>query len=295
MQNNLDSELLRTFVAVAETGNLTHAAHRLLRTQSAISMQIKKLEESVGVPLLDRGSRGVELTPKGEQLLSNARRIVALIDETAASLAAPPLEGRVRLGIPDEYGYAVMVNALGAFTKAHPDVEIFASYGRSVDHMEAVMKDRLDLALVFEWQEFSDGEVLMHDPTVWVTSDAHSPHLEKPLPIALYDNKGWCTDFALSMLSRKKLDYRIAYRSATTGGLKVAVMSGIAIAPVSRSNIPAGCRELTEAEGFGNIDASKVVMHRNPRSRGQAVDAMARSIRDAFGAAGTVSRLSRTG
>ncbi|GIL02345.1 MAG: LysR family transcriptional regulator [Alphaproteobacteria bacterium] len=285
--NPLDPELLRTFLAVADTGNFTRAASRVHRTQSAVSMQIKRLEETVGAPLFARGPRGVELTAKGEQLLANARRIVALIDETAASLGAPPLQGKLRLGIPEEYGYSVLVRALGAFARVHPEVEISARYGRSADHMQAVAEDRLDLAIVFEWQDFSDGEVLMSDPTVWVTSDAHATHEQRPIPIALYENEGWCTDFALRMLTRRRLPYRVAYRSETGGGLKVAVMSGLAIAPISRSNIPPGCRELAAAEGFGDIDASKVVMHRNPRSRGDVVDAMARAIRDGFAASAT--------
>jgi DNA-binding transcriptional LysR family regulator len=289
MNHPLESELLRTFVAVAETGNLTRAGEIVHRTQSAISMQIKRLEKGVGEPLLVRGSRGVELTAKGEQLLANARRIVALIDETAASLSAPPLEGKVRLGIPEEYGYSILVRALGAFARVHPDVEINARYGSSAEHMRAVEADKLDLAVIFEWQHYSRGDVLMSDPTVWVTSQAHAKHQERPLPIALYEDAGWCSEFALQLLARLGLPHRVAYRSKTGGGLKVAVMSGIAIAPISRSNIPEGCRELTEEDGFGEIDQSRVVMHRNPRSRGPAVDAMARAIRDAFAIPGPVT------
>jgi len=278
----LDSELLRTFVAVAETGNITRAADRVARTQSAVSMQIRRLEDCVGSALFARGSRGVELTAKGEQLLSSARRIVALIDETAASLVAPPLEGSVRIGIPEEYGVAMLSRALSAFAHVHPDVEISARHGCSSDHMAAVAADELDLAVVFEWQDFSAGEVLMTDPTVWVTQQAHPLHEERPMPIALYNNSGWCTDFAIRSLKERGLKWRVAYRSDTSGGLKMAVISGLAVAPISRSNIPEGCRELTTADGFGEIDQSRVVLHRNRRSRGPAVTAMARAIRDAF-------------
>ena len=285
MVNTLESELLRTFLAVAETGNLTRAGEVVNRTQSAVSMQIKRLEEGIGEALFTRGSRGVELTAKGEQLLSNARRIVALIDETAASLAAPPLEGKIRLGIPEEYGDSILVRAISTFAKVHPDVEIHARYDSSADNMALLSKDQLDLAVVFEWQNYSLGEMLMSDPTVWVSSDAHAPHAERPVPIAIYQSSGWCTEFALQFLDTRGLAYRTAYRSRTSGGLKVAVKSGLAIAPISRSNIPEGCRELTEEDGFGEIDHSRVVMHRNPRSRGPAVDAMARAIRDAFSAA----------
>ena len=100
MALHLDSDLLRTFVAVAETGNFTRAATQVNRTQSAVSMQIKRLEDMVGEMLFSRGPRGVGLTRKGDELLSKARRIVSLLDETAASMSAPPLDGPVRIGIP---------------------------------------------------------------------------------------------------------------------------------------------------------------------------------------------------
>ena len=282
MVNPLESELLRTFLAVAETGNLTRAGESVHRTQSAVSMQIKRLEDGIGEALFTRGSRGVELTAKGEQLLDNARRIIALIDETAASLTAPPLEGNIRLGIPEEYGDTILVRAISTFSKVHPDVEIHARYDSSADNMALLSKGQLDLAVVFEWQHYSLGEMLMSDHTVWVTSNAHAPHERRPMPIALYQNSGWCTEFALQLLESRGHSYRTAYRSRTSGGLKVAVKSGLAIAPLSRSNIPEGCRELTAEDGFGDIDDSRVVMHRNPHSRGPAVDAMARAIRDAF-------------
>ncbi|MGD9915428.1 MAG: LysR substrate-binding domain-containing protein [Rhizobiaceae bacterium] len=282
MPPHLDSDLLRTFVAIAEAGNFTRAADTLGRTQSAVSMQVRKLEASVGEPLFARGSRGVTLTRKGDSLLTNARRIVSLLDETAASLSGPALDGAVRIGIPEEYGDAILSRALGAFAKRHPQVEVTVRYARSTAQTAAVAAGELDLAVVFEWQDFSHSEVLMRDPTVWVTSELHQRHAERPIPIALYASSGWCRDFALRSLEERGLPYRVAYRTETSGGLKLAVTSGLAIAPVSRSNIPAGCRELTHADGFGAIDRSNVVMHRNPNARSGAIDGMAAAIREAF-------------
>ncbi|MEP9373008.1 LysR substrate-binding domain-containing protein [Mesorhizobium sp. KR1-2] len=282
MTLHLDSDLLRTFVAVAEASNFTKAAEQVCRTQSAVSMQIKRLEEMVGEPLFDRGSRGVSLTRKGLDLIQNARRIVSLLDETAASMRAEPLDGPVRIGIPEEYSYSVLSRALGAFAKMHPKVEITVKYAHSASQMAALEAGELDLAVVFEWQDFSDGEILMRDPTVWVTSNLHLQHEERPLPVALYNRDGWCRDFALKSLEDRGHDYRVAYTSDTTGGLKLAVASGLAIAPVSRSNIPLDCRELTVAEGFGDIDASNVVLHRAPGATSEAINGMAEAIRDAF-------------
>lgn len=279
---HLDSDLLRTFVAVAETGNFTRAAEHVSRTQSAVSMQIKRLEHMVGETLFERGSRGVSLTHRGRELIINARRIVSLIDETAASLKAKSLDGPVRIGIPEEYNYSVLSRALGTFSKLHPKVEITVKYAHSASQVEALEAGELDLAVVFEWQDFSGGEILMRDPTVWATSNLHCQHEEKPLPVALYNRDGWCRDFALRSLEERGHSHRVAYTSDTTGGLKLAVASGLAIAPVSRSNIPPDCRELTTAEGFGDIDASNVVLHRALGPVSEAINGMAEAIREAF-------------
>lgn len=282
MKPALDSDLLRTFVAVADTGNFTRAAERAGRTQSAVSMQIKKLEETVGAALFERGPRGVLLTRRGSDLVANARRIVSLLDETQASLSAPPLGGLVRIGIPEEYGQPILSRALGAFAKRHPQVEVTVRFAHSDSQKAALAAGTIDLSVMFEWQDFSGGEVLMRDPTVWATSEPHRTHEERPVPIALYNRKGWCKDFAIRSLEERGLDYRVAYTSDTTGGLKLAVTSGLAIAPISRSNIPAGCRELGPADGFGDIDSSNVVLRRNPTARGEAIDGMEEAIREAF-------------
>ncbi|MER8820397.1 LysR substrate-binding domain-containing protein [Mesorhizobium sp. M0991] len=282
MKPNLDSDLLRTFVAVADTGNFTKAAERAGRTQSAVSMQMKRLEGMVGDSLFERGSRGVALTRRGGELIANARRIVSLLDETAASMVVAPLGGPVRIGIPEEYGHAILSRALGAFAKRHPQVDITVRYAHSGAQIASLAAGELDLAVVFEWQDLSGGEVLMHDPTVWVTSELHHMHEERPVPIALYNRAGWCKDFAIKSLEQRGLTYRVAYTSDTNGGLRLAVTSGLAIAPISRSNIPAGCRELTAADGFGDIDSSNVVLRRNPNASGEAIDGMEEAIREAF-------------
>lgn len=280
----LDSDLMRTFVAVADAGSFTHGAVQVSRTQSAVSMQIKRLEDLVGEPLFERGSRGVALTRKGQDLIVRARRIVSLIDETAASLRSVPLDGPVRIGIPEEYGDPVLADALALFTKRHPGVEVTVRFAHTLSQLSALYSGELDLAVVFEWQSFSDGEMLRSDPTVWATSQTRAFPDGSPVPVALYNTTGWCRDFALKSLERDGIDYRIAYMSDTSGGLRLAATSGLAIAPITRSRIPEGCRELGPADGFSPIDAARVVLLRNPNTGGAAIDSMAQAIREAFGA-----------
>lgn len=282
MAVQLDSDLLRSFVAVAEFENFTRAADSLGRTQSAISMQMKRLEELVGEPLFERGPRGVALTRKAGELLVNARRIVNLLDETAASLNAPALHGRVRIGIPEEYGASVVSRALAAFGKVHGNVEITVRHAGSVTQKDALERGELDLAVIFDWERSPKGEVLMVDPTVWATSDVHRQHEQTPVPVALYEHGGWSMESAVRSLEKSGRAYRVAYRSDTGSGLKLAVSSGLAIAPLSRSNIPVDCRDLTAADGFRRIELSRVVMHRRKNATGKAVTAMADAIREAF-------------
>ncbi len=294
MTVHLDSDLLRSFVAVADFENFTRAADALGRTQSAISMQMKRLEELVGEPLFERGPRGVALTEKASELLVNARRIVNLLDETAAALAAPALHGRVRIGIPEEYGASVASRALAAFSKVHGNVEIMVRHAGSVTQKDALERGELDLAVIFDWERSPKGEVLMVDPTVWTTSEVHRAHEQTPLPVALYEHGGWSLESAVRSLEKSGRPYRVAYRSDTGSGLKLAVSSGLAIAPLSLSNIPTGCRELTAADGFPRIELSRVVMHRRKKATSKAVTAMADAIREAFRANETSDRLYRS-
>ena len=278
----VESDLLRIFVAVAQSGNVTHASERLGRTQSAISMQVRKLEDSIGATLFERGPRGVTLTADGKRLLPYARRIVGLVDETTAAMRSAPLDGPVRVGIPEEYNQTILPNALVAFAEAHPGIEVTVLCGYTAQQLAALEADELDLAIIFDWCDGVTGELLAIDPTVWVVSGAHERHLERPVPIAVYWRSSWCREFALRSLERHAIDYRIAYTCDTSGGLRSAVASGLTIAPLSRSNIPSGARELTTADGFPSIDSSRVVLKRNPRRSGPAIDGMAETIRAAF-------------
>ena len=277
-----DSDLLRSFLAVADTGSVTAAADRLGRTQSAVSLQIKRLEDSLGQPLFDRLARGVALTPRGAQLLPYARRVVSLLDEAAIALREKPLTGPVRVGIPDEYSGTVLPRALAAFDERHEGVQVTVRCDHSEGQMRALEADELDLAVIYDWSYVQDGELLCIDPTVWVTSVAHAQHLRRPVPVGLYFRSDWCRDFAEASLNQQGIDWRPAWLCDLAAGFRVAVSNGVAIAPLSRSTIPAGCRELTAADGFPIVDSARVVLRRNPRGTSPAIEGMAAMLREAF-------------
>ncbi len=278
----LDSDLMRSFLAVADAGSVTAAAGRLFRTQSAVSLQVKRLEESLGQPLFERQARGVALTPRGEQLVPYARRVLALLDEAAVALREKPLVGPVRVGIPDEYSGTVLPRVLAAFDERHEGVQVSVRVDHSTALMAALEADEIDLGVMYDWAYVLEGEVLCIDPTVWVSSEAHAQHLRRPVPVAVYFRSEWSRDYAELSLDRQGIDWRAAWSCDMAGGFRVAVMNGMAIAPLSRSTIPAGCRELTGKDGFPIVDSARVVMRRNPRGTSPAVEGMAVLLREAF-------------
>jgi DNA-binding transcriptional LysR family regulator len=282
MREPIESDLLRTFLVVVETANFSVAAQRVGRTQSAISAAIKKLEETIGETLFERGARGVVLTRQGVQLVPYARRVIDLLSEAAATIRSKPLGGPVRIGIPEEYSQTVLPAALAAFAVRHPAVEVTVSCDYTVRNIAALERDELDLAVVFDWSDQASGEVLCIDPTVWVTSIVHRLHDIDPLPIATYRNSSWARDFALKSLQQLGRNYRVAFIADTSSGLKNAVIAGLAVTTLSRSNIPPGCRELTMEDGFPPVDSSKVVLRRNTFRSSEAVRELAEMVRDAF-------------
>lgn len=278
----LDSDLMRSFLAVADSGSVTAAAARLLRTQSAVSLQVKRLEDSLGQPLFQRQARGVVLTPRGEQLVPYARRVVALLDEAAVALREKPLVGPVRVGIPDEYSGTVLPRVLAAFDERQEGVQVSVRVDHSTAQIAALEADEIDLAVIYDWQYVQEGEVLGIDPTVWVTSVTHAQHLRRPVPVAVYFQSAWSRDYVELSLNRLGIDWRAAWSCDMAGGFRVAVTNGMAIAPLSRSTIPPGCRELTAEDGFPIVDSARVVLRRNPRGTSPAVEGMAALLREAF-------------
>ncbi len=278
----LDSELLRSFVAISDAGSFTRAAQSLHKTQSAVSMQVKRLESLVGHPLFVREARGVALTPCGETLLLNARRVLALLEETLSDLRGERVEGAVRIGVPEEYSASILPEILGRFAETHPAVEVTVTCGQSLALGAAFDRGDLDLAVLLVDQGRAEGEVLGHDPTVWATSARHLVHEQEPLPVALFDQGCWWRDWALKMLEDRGKPYRIAYSSASTAGLQAALSAGLAVAVMGASTVPAGARLLTPEEGFVNLPGSTIVLRRGGDLSTGAVKSMTDVIRQAF-------------
>ncbi len=282
METRLDSELLRTFVAIADTGSFTRASDVVFRTQSAISMQIKKLEEIVGESLFIREARGVSLTYNGETLLESARRILKLLDNAEKSFDKRRVEGIVRVGIPEEYGSTVLPNVLASFSEDFPGVQISVRCEPSESFPQYIDQGSLDIAVVVCDPGDERGEILFYDPTVWATSKRNLAHEENPLPLAVFEKGCLWRDWALKAMDQIDRSYRIAYSSASVAGIQAAVSSGLAVALLGQSTLPVGARSLTQSEGFPRLTGANITLQQRVGLQSEAAEFMALAIVNAF-------------
>src|SRR6201985_1292388 len=181
----IDIDQLRTFIAIAETGSFTKAAEFVHKTQSAVSMQMKRLEERIERPIFARDGRASKLTEDGGRLLDYARRIVKLNMETIAAFSDENLSGRVRLGVPDDYADRYLPEIMARFSRAYPGVELSVACEPSVELVKHIDANELDLAIITDCGSSRASEVFRRERLLWVTSNRHSTHLEEPLPLAL--------------------------------------------------------------------------------------------------------------
>ncbi|WP_020676172.1 LysR substrate-binding domain-containing protein [Geopsychrobacter electrodiphilus] len=285
MRINLPTELLRTFLAIADGGNFSQAAEQVNRTQSAVSMQIKRLEELVGKPLLNRDRQAdARLTSEGLTLVGYARRILKLNEEAVSILKRPELSGWVRIGLPDDYATRFLPEILAGFSRTYPQVQVKVTCEPSNQLVPLMKKGELDLAMTTSPELVIENALLLRrEPTLWVTSNQHLQHEERPLPLALFPTDCYCRLWALKALESADIDHRIAYTSPSVLGILAAVSAGLAVSALSQSVIPEGLRPLTPSEGFPLLPDASFFLHRNALENNLVIDSLAEHIAKAFG------------
>lgn len=231
---NLDMDALRSFVTGIDAGSFAQAADRLGRSTSAISAQLKKLEDQTGTALVRRSGRGLALTDGGEALLSYARRILKLNDEAVNAVQSPKLEGWVRLGIQEDFGEDLLPHVLGRFARAHPKVRIEGRIGRNVELKEKIASGHLDLALAWDDGTAPDAERIASLPLCWLGPAEEDPLWQagggEPLPLAVLEAPCLLRTLACAYLDRAGIAWRIAFVSPSLGGLWAATAAGLGIA-----------------------------------------------------------------
>ncbi|MDM9625858.1 LysR substrate-binding domain-containing protein [Rhizobium sp. S152] len=280
-----DLDVLRTFVTGMELGNFARAADRLGRSTSAVSAQLKKLEEQAGTPIFRKSGRGLALTDAGETMLGYARRLLDLNDEAAAAVNSVELEGWVRLGLQEDFGETLLPDVLGRFARAHPKVRIEARVVRNAELIERVTAGKLDLALAW-----SDGTLTPHCdgigevPMRWIGSASTSLWWDRasgePLPLAALEAPCLLRSAATKAMDAAGISWRLAFVSPSLGGLWAATAAGLGITLRTPIGLPAKVRPLALGElALPELPGLGLVLHRAEAESAPAVARLAGLVR----------------
>jgi DNA-binding transcriptional LysR family regulator len=299
----LDLDLLRSFVTIAEEKSFTRAADRVGRTQSAVSLQVQRLEGVLGQKLFDRGKGGsIELTSQGHYLLGRAREILDLNDDIMRSIRAVPVHGTVRLGIPDEVSGRYLARILERFAFQAPLIEVAVTTASSCVLASQFKKGEHDLIIVDQGLEPRQwpAEEVWRQPVRWITSEFHRQHLQDPLPLVVSPAEcpfrpPWLEQclsrgIATGTLDRAGRKYRIVNSASTTAGQFAAVSAGLAVAAsMATWAMPPGLRALSDDEGLPSLPVASYLMVKARDPRQPMTDMLAAQIHAVFGTESTAA------
>lgn len=285
MLPNLDIDQLKTFLAIVDSGSFTRAAGEVNKTQSAVSMQMKRLEESLGRPLFAKDGRGTRFTRDGERLIQYARRIAALSDEAVSAFIKPDITGTVRFGTPDDYAEVFLPEILARFSRTHPHVTIDVECANSEPLAMRTKRGEFDLSVVTFCGPDIVGEPVRQEDLVWVSSARHSPHLLEILPVAASHAGCSWRKLVTSTLEKAGRRYRVAYSSPNAATVIAAVMQGLAVGAMPSICVRPGMRVLTEQDGFPTLGTFEIGLIRKPGKSNPATEALAQHIKEGLGTA----------
>jgi DNA-binding transcriptional LysR family regulator len=238
---NLDIDLLRTFAVIAERGSFTRAAEKLMRQQSTISLQVKRLEDALGHRLLDRDSRSVTLTREGQAVLAYAHRILDLNDEVVSLVHEPQMQGHVRLGTPEDFATQHLPDILARFVQAYPAVTLEVTCDLTLNLLGGYRAGQFDIVLLKRERSAGTGGVrVWREPLVWVCHNHDHMTARGPLPLVVSPEPCVYRKRATRALDRVKRPWRIAYVCGSLAGSIAAVRAGLGVTVLPRKMVPAG-------------------------------------------------------
>jgi DNA-binding transcriptional LysR family regulator len=269
---SIDSELLRTFVAIADEGGYTKAGEVVNRTQSAVSMQMKRLEEDVvRRPLFVKDGRTVSFTAEGQVLLGYARRILKLHSEVFNTLREPHMVGTVKIGTPDDYVMRFLPGILQRFAQAYPLVQVEVHCESST---QLLQRQDLDLSIVTR----EPGQ----ERFVWAVGAGFSPQEQTPMPLAMFNTDCFCRQWAINALEASGREYRVAYTSASLSAIMAVVSAGLAVTAQLQSLITSDLEVLGEGHGLPQLPSASIVLLRNPNNPSPITECLADHIAEGF-------------
>ena len=281
---NLDLELIRAFVAVADHGSMTVAGNVLHLTQSAVSQQIKRLEDSLGRRIFERDTNEVRLTPHGEILLKYAQQIIKLSNDACLHLTDADVAGVVRIGTPEDFATTHLSAILSQFVRAHPLVALEVYCDFTVNLLDGFSKGLYDLMLFKrEPQGFGGGTEVWREVLDWTASPNALLPENKPIPLVLAPVPDVYRKRALAALDAEQRPWRIAYTSPSLAGLQAAVQAGLGITVLPTEMIPAGLVSVTSRLSLPKLADTEIALYRAPGTLSQAAELLASSIIESLG------------
>ncbi|MFL0694943.1 MAG: LysR substrate-binding domain-containing protein [Agrobacterium tumefaciens] len=273
-------DVLRTFVAVVDNGGFTRAAERVGRTQSTVSLQIKKLEENLGRRVFAREpGRELQLTPDGEILLTYARQILRIGDEARARLMEPDVAGRVRLGTPEDFATVHLPEVLARFARAHPQVALEVNCDFTMNLLDGFAKGQYDLVLFKREPQGPGGGIgVWREVLVWTASSRLVLSPDEPLPLVLAPVPDIYRKSALASLNAAGRAWRITYTSPSLAGLQAAVKAGLGVTVLPREMVPPGFVLLGPEHGLPSLADTEIVLCRAPGDLSRAAEVLGEHI-----------------
>jgi DNA-binding transcriptional LysR family regulator len=261
----LDLELLRSFVSVVDAGGFTRASERVHRTQSTVSQQIKRLEDDLGQPLLNRNGKDVTPTEAGERLLSYARRLLSLAEEARDVVARPESEGAVRLGIPEDFAAYRLAKLLATFARSRPGLRLDVRADQSTYLKRDIERGDLDLALLKRDAGGNGAIAVWPEKVHWVTSKTHPVDINSgSVPLIGFPSGCLYRSRAIHALESTGRSWHMAYTSSGLAGIQAAVAAGLGLSILSDIAIQPGHRVLTAKDGFAPIDKTEIALMASP-------------------------------
>ncbi|KCV80971.1 LysR family transcriptional regulator [Actibacterium atlanticum] len=281
MARNLDMTALRSFVAVADSGGVTRAAGFLNLTQSAVSMQIKRLEEMLDTQLFDRSSRQITLTTAGEQLLGYARRMLQLNDEIYARLTAQEFEGDVVLGVPHDIVYPAIPQVLRMFAAEYPRVKVHLLSSFTSELKEQFAKGEVDVILTTEDDPDAGGETLIEAPLVWVGAPNGHAWKSRPLQLA-YEYKCRFRVPVQRALDAAGLPWEMAVESSSSRTIEATVTADLAVHTVIEGAEPPHLERIQHHGALPDLPRLKINLYRSDVGKGEIVETLTQLLRQAY-------------
>jgi DNA-binding transcriptional LysR family regulator len=276
MAHGLDDGLLRSFVAVAETESFTTAAQRVHRSQSAISQQMRRLEEIAGTVLLNRGTRHVALTAQGEVFLAYTRRILRLQEEALAAVKSEAVQYPLRVGMPDDYAEALLPGLLPAFGARHPSVRPHVHCAMSTQLLRRLGMGELDLAVTIRHsgagQGRATGRTIRREELAWVAGPNYAHDPDAPMPLALFPEGCPYRSRGINALLQTGRDWQLIYTTQSPTGIRIAVERQGAVTVNAARTTPGSWQVLGPAQGLPALPPVELELHRSPSAPAQATE-----------------------